>query len=65
MSQYLVIIPTYNEMDNVELMVRKVFSLDKPFHLLIVDDGSPAVLPMLPPCGRFLVKRWLDRRLRK
>lgn len=41
MSQYLVIIPTYNEKDNVELMVRKVFSLDKPFHLLIVDDGSP------------------------
>jgi dolichol-phosphate mannosyltransferase len=41
MSQYLVIIPTYNEKDNVELMVRKVFSLAKPFHLLIVDDGSP------------------------
>lgn len=41
MSQYLVIIPTYNEKENVELMVRKVFSLPKPFHLLIVDDGSP------------------------
>jgi dolichol-phosphate mannosyltransferase len=41
MSEYLVIIPTYNEKENVELMVRKVFSLPKPFHLLIVDDGSP------------------------
>lgn len=41
MSQYLVIIPTYNEKENVELMIRKVFSLAKPFHLLIVDDGSP------------------------
>lgn len=41
MSQYLVIIPTYNERENIELMVRKVFSLAKPFHLLIVDDGSP------------------------
>jgi dolichol-phosphate mannosyltransferase len=41
MSQYLVIIPTYNERENVEAMVRKVFSLPKPFHLLIVDDGSP------------------------
>jgi dolichol-phosphate mannosyltransferase len=41
MSEYLVIIPTYNEKENIELMVRKVFSLPKPFHLLIVDDGSP------------------------
>jgi len=41
MSKYLVIIPTYNEIENIELMVRKVFSLDRPFHLLIVDDGSP------------------------
>jgi dolichol-phosphate mannosyltransferase len=40
-SDCLVIIPTYNEKENVELMVRKVFSLPKVFHLLIVDDGSP------------------------
>lgn len=37
----LVIIPTYNEKENVEKMVRKVFSLSHPFHLLIIDDGSP------------------------
>ncbi len=41
MSRNLVIIPTYNEIENIEAMVRKVFSLAKPFHLLIVDDGSP------------------------
>lgn len=41
MSDSLVIIPTYNEKENIEKMVRKVFSLPKEFHLLIVDDGSP------------------------
>lgn len=41
MSEALVIIPTYNEKENVERMVRKVFSLPLEFHLLIVDDGSP------------------------
>ena len=37
----LVIIPTYNEKENIEKMIRKVFSLQEPFHVLIVDDGSP------------------------
>lgn len=37
----LVIIPTYNEKENIERMVHKVFSLNRDFHLLIVDDGSP------------------------
>lgn len=41
MSDSLVIIPTYNEKENIEKMIRKVFSLAVPFHLLIVDDGSP------------------------
>lgn len=41
MSDSLVIIPTYNERENLEKMVRKVFSLKKEFHLLIVDDNSP------------------------
>lgn len=41
MGKKLVIIPTYNEIENVEAMVRKVFSLAKPFDLLIIDDGSP------------------------
>ena len=37
----LVIVPTYNEIENIEAIVRKVFSLEVPFDLLIVDDGSP------------------------
>lgn len=41
MSDSIIIIPTYNEKENLEKMVRKVFSLKKDFHLLIVDDNSP------------------------
>lgn len=41
MSDALVIIPTYNEKENVERMVRKVLSLPDGFDLLVVDDGSP------------------------
>ncbi len=41
MSDSLIIIPTYNEKENVERMIRKVFSLSFPFHILIIDDGSP------------------------
>jgi dolichol-phosphate mannosyltransferase len=40
-SDSLVIIPTYNEKENIEKMIRKVFSLSKDFHLLIVEDNSP------------------------
>ncbi|MBL4625420.1 MAG: polyprenol monophosphomannose synthase [Flavobacteriales bacterium] len=41
MSDSLVIIPTYNEKENIEKMIHTVFSLPKKFHLLIIDDGSP------------------------
>ena len=41
MSDSLIIIPTYNERENIEKIIRKVFSLEKTFHILIVDDGSP------------------------
>ena len=41
MSDSLVIIPTFNEKENIEKMIHKVFSLPKTFHLLIIDDGSP------------------------
>ena len=37
----LVIIPTYNEKENIEKIILKVFSLENDFHILIVDDGSP------------------------
>ena len=41
MSNCLVIIPTYNEIENIEAIIRTVFDLKKPFHILIVDDNSP------------------------
>jgi len=41
MSDSLVLIPTYNEKENIEAIIRKVMSLEKNFHLLIIDDGSP------------------------
>ena len=41
MSDNLVIIPTYNEKENIEKIINAVFSLEKDFHILIVDDGSP------------------------
>lgn len=41
MAKSLVIIPTYNEKENAEKMIRKVFSLKTPFHILIVEDNSP------------------------
>lgn len=41
MSQALVIIPTYNERENIELIVKAVFALPGNFHILVVDDNSP------------------------
>ncbi|MBP5478550.1 MAG: polyprenol monophosphomannose synthase [Bacteroidaceae bacterium] len=40
-SDSIVIIPTYNEKENVEKIIRAVFALEKCFHILIIDDGSP------------------------
>ena len=41
MSDSLIIIPTFNEIENIEKIIRKIFSLTKPFHILIIEDGSP------------------------
>jgi dolichol-phosphate mannosyltransferase len=41
MNDCVVIIPTYNERENIERMIRKVFSLSKQFDILIVEDNSP------------------------
>ena len=41
MSKNLVIIPTYNEKENAENIIRAIFSLKERFHILIIDDGSP------------------------
>lgn len=40
MSKSLVVIPTYNEIENIERIVRRVFEIT-PYHILVVDDGSP------------------------
>ena len=40
-SDSIVIIPTYNEMENIEKIIRAVFGLEKRFHILVIDDGSP------------------------
>ncbi len=41
MPDSIVIIPTYNEKENIEKMILKVFSLSHSFHVVIIDDGSP------------------------
>lgn len=40
-SDSIVIIPTYNERENIENIIRVVFGLEKTFHILIIEDGSP------------------------
>ena len=41
MDRKVIIIPTYNEKENIEKIIRKVFTLPEGFHILIIDDGSP------------------------
>ncbi len=41
MNDCIVIIPTYNEIENIESIIRAVLSQHKPFHILVVDDNSP------------------------
>lgn len=40
-SDSIVIIPTYNEKENIENIIRAVFTLEKYFHILIIEDNSP------------------------
>ena len=41
MNDGIIIIPTYNEIENIESIIRAILSLHKPFHILVVDDNSP------------------------
>lgn len=41
MSHGIIIIPTYNEIENIERIIRNIFSLQRKFHILVVDDNSP------------------------
>ncbi|MDB5141985.1 MAG: polyprenol monophosphomannose synthase, partial [Mucilaginibacter sp.] len=47
MPDSIVIIPTYNEIENIERIIRKVFSLPHDFHVLVIDDGSPDGTPII------------------
>ena len=47
MPDSIVIIPTYNEIENIERIIRKVFSLPHDFHVLVIDDGSPDGTPLI------------------
>ncbi|MDR1878049.1 MAG: polyprenol monophosphomannose synthase [Bacteroidales bacterium] len=64
MDKKIVIIPTYNEKENIEKIIRYVFSLPDLFHLLIIDDGSPdgtaAIVKKLIP--EFEDKLFLEER---
>ena len=64
MSNRIVIIPTYNEIENIQAIIEKVLSLKPDFHVLIVDDGSPdgtatevKCLQILHPDQVFLLER--------
>ncbi|NJW53016.1 polyprenol monophosphomannose synthase [Salinimicrobium oceani] len=64
MPDGIVIIPTYNEKENIERIIRNVFSLQRNFHILVVDDNSPdgtaqIVKTMQPafPNELFLIER--------
>lgn len=67
LSDSLVLIPTYNEKENIEKIIRKVFSLTHVFHILIIDDGSPDgtadIVKQLQ--GEFAGKLFLEERADK
>ena len=46
MSDSLIIIPTFNEIENIEKIIRKIFSLTKPFHILIIEDNTDICLAL-------------------
>ena len=40
-SESIIIIPTYNEKENISLIIHAIFKLNEPFDILVIDDGSP------------------------
>ena len=67
MNDGIVIIPTYNEIENIETIVRAVFSLHKPFDILIVDDNSPdhTADKVIALQTEFKDRLYLERRTKK
>ena len=39
--KHIVVIPTYNEIDNIAILIEKIFKIQRNFHILVVDDNSP------------------------
>jgi len=67
MSDSVVIIPTYNEIENIENIIRAVLSLQKPFDILIVDDNSPDYTAdsVVRLQNEFSNRLFLEKRLKK
>ena len=67
MSDCVVIIPTYNEIENIESIVRAVLSLHKPFDILIVDDNSPdkTAEKVITLQEEFPIRLFLEKREKK
>ena len=67
MPDSIVIIPTYNEIENIERIIRKVFSLDHDFHVLVIDDGSPDGTPIVVKKlqGEFAERLFIEERAGK
>jgi dolichol-phosphate mannosyltransferase len=67
MSDCIVIIPTYNEIENIESIVRAVLSLHKPFDILVVDDNSPDLTAdkVIYLQNEFQERLFLEKRERK
>jgi dolichol-phosphate mannosyltransferase len=63
----IVIIPTYNEIENIERIIRKVFSLEHDFHVLVIDDGSPDRTPIVVKKlqGEFAERLFIEERAGK
>ena len=55
MSDSIVIIPTYNEEENVENMIRKVMSFEKEYHILFVDDSCLLWIAIYCVIGGFVL----------
>lgn len=67
MSDGIVIIPTYNEIENIENIVNAVFSLEKQFDILIVDDNSPdkTAEKVVSMQAKFPDRLYLEKRMSK
>ncbi len=67
MTDSVVIIPTYNEIENIEHIIRAVFSLKKAFHILIVDDNSPdgTAQKVMALQEEFPTQLFIEKRLQK